>query len=116
MHSCDPPLEKVLLGKVPTTFDDGMHEPLSAEKSPMADGAIVPSTIRNPAMSGHATKSRPNQPDDLQFATDAIRDARARGDQDAVRRAWIDLGALLGLSSAELAPPSTIKRPRERYT
>ena len=80
----------------------------------MTEGAIVPSTVRNPAMSGQSTKSRPNPPDALDIATDAIREARTRGDHDAVRRAWIDLGALLGLTPAEMAPPSTVKRPRKR--
>lgn len=79
----------------------------------MTDAPIVPSTIRNPAMSGHATLSRPNQPDDLDVAFGAIRDAVARGDRDAAKRAWLDLGTLLGLDFQD-APKSSVKRPRKR--
>ncbi len=69
---------------------------------------------RNPAMSGHVTVSRPFPVDALDAAFLAIRAAHDRGDRDGAKVAWIDLGALLGLTPAEIAPRSTVKRPRKR--
>jgi hypothetical protein len=88
-------------------------EPISAENGTIADGPIVPSTMRNPAMFGHPTESRQLPTDDLDVAFGAIRDAVAKGDRDAVGRAWIDLGTLLGIAVQD-APASTVKRTRKR--
>ncbi len=87
-------------------------EPLSGEKGPTMDAPIVPSTMRNPSMFGQSTESQQNPSDDLDVAFGAIRYARERGDVDGARRAWLDLGALLG--SAQDAPASSAKRQRKR--
>ena len=79
----------------------------------MPEGTIVPSTMRNPAMSGQSTESRQLPTDDLDVAFGAIRDAVAKGDRDAVGRAWIDLGTLLGIAVQD-APKSTVKRSGKR--
>jgi len=75
-------------------------EPNTAENDIMTDDAIVPSMMRNPAISGQPTESQQNQPDDLDVAFGAIRDAVTKGDRYAAERAWLDLGAALGFSLA----------------
>jgi integrase len=93
--------------------NEGPIESNTAEKSPMTDRAIIPSTMRNPAIARSSTDSRQIPHDDLDVMFRAIRDARERGDVDAAKRAWIDLGALLGIDVLD-APKSSVKRPRKR--
>ena len=90
-------------------------EPLPGENERMSNAPNVPLTEPNPAILGSSTVSRQIPTDDLDVSFHAIRDARARGDVDAVRRAWIDLGALLGIA-VQNAPTSAVKRPRKRST
>lgn len=79
----------------------------------MTEGPIVPSTMRNPAIAGLSTDSRQIPSDDLDVAFRAIRDAVAKDDRDGARRAWIDLGTLLGIA-VQVAPKSSVKRMRKR--
>lgn len=88
-------------------------EPISAENGTIADGPIVPSTMRNPAMFGHPTESQQIPTDDLDVSFRAIRSARTRGDRDATKQAWLDLGTLLGIPVQD-APKSSVKRTRKR--
>ena len=80
----------------------------------MTGGRIAPSTMRNPVILGSLTESRQITNDPLNVAMHTIRAALDRGDLDAGRQAWIDVGALLGILPAGIAPKSSAKRTRKR--
>jgi len=69
---------------------------------------------RNAAMSGHVTESRPFPVDAIDSAFLAIRAAHDCGDRNGAKHVWIDLGALLGCSTAENAPTSSVKQSLKR--
>lgn len=113
-HFCEFTCWRILSSATPPPGDEmDTIGPLSGENERMSDAHNVPFTEPNPAILGSSTVSRQIPTDDLDVSFRAIRDARARGDVDAVRRAWIDLGALLGIAVQD-APTSTVKRPRKR--